>query len=337
MLVETAERLIVDRIDDTTMRSARGGAWPSDAWDALVDMGLPLALVDEAAGGFGVPTSDALALVRLSGRYALPLPLAETMVANHALGLTGLALADGPAALADGAGLEIVREGEAWRLRGTLARVPWGRDLSTLVVADGARTYRLANGFAAIGREINLAAMPRDTLAIDALCETSGPPPVLSPQLAGATLRALQIAGALETVLALTVEHVSVRVQFGRALSKFQAVQHDLARLGGEVAAAGAAADMAVEAFAGDAAGAALPIAAARVRTGEAAGIATNIAQQLHGAIGFTAEHRLHWFTTALWSWRDEYGSQRGWTDQLGRAAIAAGGAGFWQFVTEAA
>ncbi|MET0369857.1 MAG: acyl-CoA dehydrogenase family protein, partial [Sphingobium sp.] len=120
-------------------------------------------------------------------------------------------------------------------------------------------------------------------------------------------------------------------------LSKFQAVQHDLARLGGEVAAAGAAADMAVEALAGDPARATLPIAAAKARTGEAASIAVNIAQQLHGAIGFTQEHRLHWYTTALWSWRDEYGGQRYWTDLLGRAAIDAGGAGFWPILTEAA
>ncbi|MDB5714438.1 MAG: acyl-CoA dehydrogenase [Sphingomonadales bacterium] len=334
MLVESAERLIGDRIDDAAMRRARDGEWLAAEWNALAEMGLPLALVDEDAGGFGIAPEDAFALVRLAGRHALPLPLAETMVANHALGRAGLPLADGPAALVDGAQLTVSADGEGWHLRGSVARVPWGRNLGTLVVGHGDRLFRLSDGWVVGDVGTNLAAMPRDTLTIDARCYATGAAPGVSPLQAGAVIRTLQIAGALERVLELTIGHVSDRVQFGKPLAKFQAVQHDLARLGGEVAASGAAADMAVE---GLMAGSTLPIAAARIRTSEAASIAAGIAQQLHGAIGFTAEHRLHWYTTALWSWRDEYGGPRYWTDMLGRATLAAGGAGFWQFVTEAA
>lgn len=333
MLIEAAGRLFADRIDDPAMRRARDGAWLGDAWDAIADMGLPLALVPEDAGGFGVEAADALALVRLAGAYALPLPLAETMLANAALGTAGLPLADGVAALIDGAGLTIAGD----RITGTAARVPWGRDVTTLVVAHAGRIFHIGAAFTVAERSANLAQMPRDTLTIDTTCDAIGPAAGAAPQLAGAAIRSLQIAGALERVLDLTVAHVSDRVQFGRALAKFQAVQHELARLGGEVAAASAAADMAAEALAGDAATATLPIAAATIRAREAASIAVGIAQQLHGAIGFTVEHRLHWYTTALWSWRDEYGGQREWTDLLGRAALAAGGAGFWRFVTEAA
>ncbi|AYJ85196.1 acyl-CoA dehydrogenase (plasmid) [Sphingomonas paeninsulae] len=337
MLVEAAERLIGNRIDDAAMRRARAGEWLAAEWDALAGMGLPLALVDEDAGGFGVAPEDAFALVRLTGRHALPLPLAETMVANHALGRAGLPLAERAAVLIDGADLTVSAEDKGWRLSGTAARVPWGRDIGTLVVVHAGRVFRLDTGWAIAEAGTNLAAMPRDTLAIDARCDVAGTANGLSALQMGAVIRTLQIAGALERVLELTVGFVSERVQFGKPLSKFQAVQHDLARLGGEVAAAGAAADMAVEAFVGDPARAALPIAAARIRTGEAAGVAAGIAQQLHGAIGFTAEHRLHWYTTSLWSWRDEYGGQRYWTDMLGTATFTAGGAGFWQFVTEAA
>lgn len=337
MLVEAADRLFTDRIDDTAVRAARAGEWQGAAWDAIVEMGLPLALVEEAAGGFGVEAVDALALVRLAGRHVLPLPLAETMLANHALGRAGLPLATGAAALIDGAGLTFAGDGDACRITGIATRVPWARNIATLVVVDGDRVFSLDAGFTVTARAINLAHMPRDTLAIDTRCAISGPAGGLSPLLGGATIRSLQIAGALERVLELTIGHVSERVQFGRSLAKFQAVQHDLARLGGEVAVAGAAADMAVEAFADDSARALLGLAAARVRTGDAASTAVAIAQQLHGAIGFTVEHRLHWYTTALWGWRDEYGSQRHWTDVLGRAALSAGGADFWRFVTEAA
>ncbi|HSI19726.1 MAG TPA: hypothetical protein VK980_18305, partial [Sphingomonas sp.] len=74
--------------------------------------------------------------------------------------------------------------------------------------------------------------------------------------------------------------------------------------------------------------------AAARARISAATGIAIGIAHQLHGAIGFTEEHRLHWFTTALWSWRDEFGSAAWWTRRLGRAVLAQSSQAYWPFVT---
>jgi acyl-CoA dehydrogenase len=341
LLIETAERLIGDRIDDAAMRRARAGEWLAAEWAAIEEMGLPIALVGEATGGFGVEPRDALALVQLMGSHALPLPLAETMVANHALAQAGLPLAEGPAALIADDGIVVARDGGGWRLTGQSPRVPWGRDIRTLVVEVAAhgerRIARLDSGWSLAATGGNLAAMPRDTLAIDMSTDAVGASSGVSPLLAGATIRVLQIAGALGRVLDLTAAHVSDRVQFGRPLARFQAVQHDLARLGSEVAAASAAADMAAEAFAGDAPRALLAIAAARVRTGEAVGIGAGIAQQLHGAIGFTEEHRLHWFTTALWAWRDEYGGQRCWADMLGQAALNAGAGGFWRFVTEVA
>ncbi|MCK9542871.1 MAG: acyl-CoA/acyl-ACP dehydrogenase, partial [Novosphingobium sp.] len=317
MLLEAAGRVFADLTDESALFT---GEWPAHAWAAVEDMGLPLALVPEEAGGFGVATLDALALVRLSGFHALPLPLAETMVANRLLGEAGLPLAEGPAGFARSQG----------------ERVPWGRYLAVLAVADAdGRIARV--GRPAISREgTNLAGQPRDGLETGTDGAPSAPRKGHDPLLWGAAIRALQMAGALERVLQLTVAHVSERQQFGRPLSKFQAVQHELAKLGSEVAAASAAADMAAEAIAGDS-DARLAIAAARVRAGEAVGVATSIAQQLHGAIGFTREHVLHRFTTALWSWRDEYGGHGYWSQMLGTAALAAGGAGFWAFVTEAA
>ncbi|MET0374867.1 MAG: acyl-CoA dehydrogenase family protein, partial [Rhizorhabdus sp.] len=240
MLIEAADRLLGSSIDAAAMRAAREGAWLGEAWETIVDMGLPLALVSEEAGGFGIAPADALALVRLTGRYALPLPLAETMLANQALGAAGLPLASGPAVLIDGGTLAITAQEGGWQIAGIAPRVPWGRDVATLVVADGTRAWRIDQGFVVAESATNLARMPRDTLAIDARCEQWGEAAGVSPLLAGAAVRSIQMAGALETVLALTLDHCADRVQFGRSLSKFQAVQHELARLGAEVAAAGA-------------------------------------------------------------------------------------------------
>jgi alkylation response protein AidB-like acyl-CoA dehydrogenase len=118
-------------------------------------------------------------------------------------------------------------------------------------------------------------------------------------------------------------------VQFGRAIGKFQAIQQQLALLAEQVAAAGVAASSAVAAVA---AGGDLLFAAAvaKSRAGEAAGKATDIAHQVHGAIGFTHEHRLHQLTRRLWSWRDEFGSESRWWIELGRLAASRGGDGLW-------
>ena len=73
--------------------------------------------------------------------------------------------------------------------------------------------------------------------------------------------------------------------------------------------------------------------ASAKLRVGEAAGKVCDIVHQVHGAIGFTHEHRLHHFTRRLWSWRDEFGVESQWALDLGRLMIAEGADGLWPFL----
>jgi acyl-CoA dehydrogenase len=151
--------------------------------------------------------------------------------------------------------------------------------------------------------------------------------------LMGATVRAMQMAGALEAILDLAVAYANERVAFGRPIAKFQAVQHNLARLAGEVAAALAAAGSAADAMANaampDEAGF-LEAASAKIRVGEAAGEGAAIAHQVLGAIGFTREHVLHRFTRRLWAWRDDFGNESQWAVKLGRLVAARGADGLW-------
>jgi len=56
--------------------------------------------------------------------------------------------------------------------------------------------------------------------------------------LMGGVARSLQIAGALESMLDISVRYSNERVAFEKKISKFQAVQHILAKLAGESAAA---------------------------------------------------------------------------------------------------
>jgi len=328
MLAEMIERLLDRHLDEAAQAKARNGEWLPELWAEVEEMGLPLALLTEEQGGFGLSFAEAGEALRLLGRHAMPLPVAETMAANQLLANAGLALAEGAAGLARGDHLTVTQG----VLKGTLERVAWGENLDCLALAVGDRLCRVPRSgwtLAEPGTALNFH--PRPALAIDWKIDASAPLPYC-PLAAGATVRAFQIAGALEACLDLTLEHTATRVQFGKPLQKNQVVQHELAKLAGELACTTAAADLAGEALArGDLRG----VAAGSLRAREAAGNGAAIATQMHGAIGFTREHRLHLFTTSLWTWRDEFGGQVMWAKLLGRAALDAGEAGYWPMVTE--
>lgn len=327
MLAEMIQRLFERQLDDAAQARAREGEWLVDLWTEVAEMGLPLALLSEAEGGFGLSPAEEGEALRQLGLFAVPLPVAETMGANRLLAKAGLALAEGPAGLARADHLGLANG----RLKGEVARVAWGEQLDCLAVAVGDRLYRVPRSgwtVSAVGHAANF--QPRPTLAIDCEIGDNAPLPYC-PLAEGSTLRAFQIAGALEAALDLALEHTGTRVQFGKPLSKFQAVQHELAKLAGELACATAAADLAAE---GLARGELLSVAAGSLRAREAAGNGASIATQAHGAIGFTREHRLHLYTTALWTWRDEFGGQVFWAKLLGQAALDAGHDGYWPMVT---
>jgi len=344
LIGDMVQRLLADKVDDKLHRAARAGAWSAELWAALEQMGVPYALLSEDQGGFGLERQDALGLLRLFGRHAVPLPVAETMLANALAAAAGLAPVAGPLAVVEAAhDLALSREGDGWRLSGNASRLPFAARLSGLLVeasADGVHYAIMLSPseWTISAQGTNLAHEPRDEIAVDAVIGNDRVQPWqgLSARVALSVGVCLKIAGAMQRVLEMTVDHANERVQFGKPLSKFQAIQHELAKLASETAACGAAADMAAELFDDTGENPQAVIAAARLRCGEAAGIATSIAHQTHGAIGFTAEHRLHFFTNALWGWRDEYGSAPYWSRTLGGAALAAGPDNYWRFVTAA-
>ena len=142
----------------------------------------------------------------------------------------------------------------------------------------------------------------------------------------GAWARCIQIVGALDAAADSTISHITTRIQFGRALSAFQAVQHALASMLGEIERARAATQLAVSAA--DQFGFADPrtryaVAAAKVTVGRAVAPVTRIAHQLHGAIGTTAEHPLWRATIQARTWADEFGSVGSHAAALGELSAA--------------
>jgi alkylation response protein AidB-like acyl-CoA dehydrogenase len=165
----------------------------------------------------------------------------------------------------------------------------------------------------------------------------SGLSPAAWAELLGAAARVVQIGGAARAVLELAVTHTGDRVQFGRPLSRFQAVQQLLARLAADTATVTIAADVAVRALSGgleaDSRGVELLVAAAKA---ESSALALEIARaghQLHGAIGFTEEHALGGYTRRLWSWRQESGNELYWQRRIASLIGDASG-DLWPLLT---
>ncbi len=343
LLRETARRIFRDHCDAAALRAADQGTWPAALWAAVEDAGLHRSLVPEHAGGFGVSVTDAFSLLRVAGEHALPLPLAETMLASWLLAKAGLPIPDGPLTIGpvrDGDALSLTGEADKWHVSGSLTRVPWARNAAAMAVLaqrDGQSLVVLIerDAWASEPGE-NVAREPRDAVQLEGMALAAIRTEVTLPMLraVGAAMRTQQIAGALTRLTEMTTEYAQDRVQFGRPIGKFQAVQQNLAILAGQTAAAVAAADLAAEAVADDVR--LLPIAAGKARAGEAAGIGASIAHQVHGAIGFTFEHSLHFLTRRLWSWRDEFGKDAEWNRLLGRYMAEAGADRLWSEITAA-
>ena len=328
VLAETVERMFRERLDDADLHASRAGRMPAFG-EAVVEAGLGLAMAGEHAGGFGIDPADALPLLHIAARHGAPVPLAETMIANWLLSKAGLAPADRWATFAEAPDASLVRVGDEWRCKGEVRDVAWGAQADVIVLAMGEHLVRLT-GARASDQHDAVGGLPRATIHCEEVVDVAPLPAEV--RAVGAAMRTVEIAGAIAQVLTLTLQYVSERVQFGKPLVRQQAVQQQLAVLATQAAAAEAAAEMAIAAF-GEA-GMTAAIAGAKSRAGEAAGIAAAIAHQLHGAIGFTEEHRLHFLTRALWGWRDEFGSEAQWNAVLGRQALKAGGEGYWPLVT---
>lgn len=135
-----------------------------------------------------------------------------------------------------------------------------------------------------------------------------------------AALLAVQMAGAMQRVLEMTLQFANDRQQFGRPLGKFQAIQHQLAVMAEQVLAARMAAQIGCSGV--DNQPDAMKAAIAKARTSEAAVEVTALAHSIHGAIGFTADHDLQLFTRRLHAWRLQAGSESYWHELLGQAVL---------------
>lgn len=345
ILEESVTRLFADRIDREFLVRAEEQAWAADLWELIQEQGLNQVLLPEEVGGMGGGWADAFIVARACGQYAVPLPVPETMLCLWLLRQAGMEIAGGRPALLPRAltAQEIAKDG----VRASVEHIPWGRSADYFVgfaeVAGRTEFVVLSTKNCVVKTAENLAREPRDTVGFEAtpiLSMRAASLPLDAIKWLGALLRSAQIAGAAAACLELSVKYTSEREQFGRVLSQFQAIQHHLAELAGEMASVDAISQVAFTAL--DQRGmtstgrdAKFEIAAAKCRASAAVESLTRISHQVHGAIGFTYEYNLHFLTRRLWSWRAEFGGTGEWGGYLGKTAAAQGGDRIWTYLTK--
>jgi acyl-CoA dehydrogenase len=260
IVAETAVRIFRDHCDPQAIIRAGGDGWKAGAWAALEDAGLPLAWVAEEFGGAGADIADGFAVLRETGRFAVALPVAETMLAGWLLAQAGISSPRGAMTCGPVRHGDLVMLGRNGTLTGRLRAIPFAKDVQHVaLVAEreggGLAVALVERSAVRVGEGASAAGDAQGPVTFErtqpvALKDAPKGFDAGSLQLIGAAVRAMQMTGALEAILDVSVGYANERVAFGRPIGKFQAVQHNLARLAGEAAAALAAAGSAADAIA---------------------------------------------------------------------------------------
>ncbi|CAN5479622.1 acyl-CoA dehydrogenase family protein [soil metagenome] len=297
-------------------------------WAHLEETGLSRLTSDR---DLGAGPAEAAVVLRGLARHAVAAPVAETdLLGAWLAGVVGLEVhSQGPLTVATGSA-----ELTGAKLTGSARAVPWTRAATEvlLVLSVDGRWYvsAAAPGDLDITDGHNLAGEPRDTVGFALPVPAEVDPEVVAElRRRGAWARCVQMIGALDAAAELSVAHTRERVQFGRALSKFQAVQHALAGMAGEIERARASTTLAVAAAADHGFGSAhteYATTLAKVVLGRVVPAVNTVAHQLHGALGVTIEHQLWSATNRAYSWVDEFGSTGSHARRLGRAALTGAG-----------
>lgn len=345
LLGDAAERLFAQTCTPALLRAAEQGQPIDAAWRACEDAGFADALVPESLGGAGLTLAAALPVVLAAGRHLCPYPIAHTMLARGWLAAHGHAALPGPIALAPH-GLSMAGD----RIAG--ANVPWIRVASHVLAQIDRQAWLLPAQAADVRSNGVHGALDGEASWALSDAQCLGPVPAASNEgdgrdgrdgqseadapdaltvLAAAAYAGL-MAGAMERVLAMTLDYANTRAQFGKSIGRFQAVQQQISVMAEEVWAANMAAQLAFQSrdsqdggvadAMADAMPGAMQVAVGKARASQAAPRVADIAHAVHGAIGITAEFDLQLYTRRLRDWRLAAGSESFWHAHIGARAL---------------
>lgn len=305
-----------------------------DLWRRLEGLGLTRLTGSSSRGGGDASWVEAAELLGLAAAAAAPVPLAEhDVLGGWLLEVAGLPEGPGPRTVA-----KTDAEGRA-------RRVPWSRHATSVVTLHpiGNGSWHVADVPAerlVVRERRNLAGESSDDIEV-ALADLNGVE--ISAEVAHeyhhrlTLARCAQIAGAMDRVLAVVLQHVEQRHQFGRQIGKFQAVQTLVTDLAAEAALAQAATDAAVDRVVTHGWGdrhVPFAIAVAASTVGHASSVVVRNAHQAVGAIGATLEHELPRLTKPILAHRGDVRSVRDWDAVMAGMARDVGPDGLWSLIT---
>lgn len=326
VLHDSFERLLTDVSTPAVVREIESGESAQKLWQQITDSGFADAMVAEDSGGAGLALSEAFSLFFLCGRHALPVPLAQTMVARTICALDGIDVPDGPIAISP----LPVKPMSATNTAGTIEchNVPFGKVAQWVLVTHTGEADKPADLLLPVAKAKRVETGVHDSLQLHLSWKNPLSAGVVLANTRpwmeiAAAITAAQMAGAMNSVLNMTVRYAGERVQFGRPIGKFQAVQQQLSVLAELVNASRMAAELGCQ-EATPCTPHALAAAVAKARASEAAGSVVSIAHAVHAAMGVTAEYDLQLFTRRLIEWRTDYGSAGYWNRRVGDAVLAS-------------
>jgi len=293
-----------------------------DLWSKFGELGLSAVAIPESHGGLGLGATEAALILEEIGRNLTPSPfLISSVVAARAIEGTAqadqwfprilagdatlaMAVDEGPRHDPGAIALQAKRQGNGFVLTGEKQFVIQGASADMIVTAartdNGITLFAVPKGAAetenvALLDGSRAARLRFDNVALDAdavIGEVDGGLAPLTRALeAGRAGAAAELVGIAAGISAMTVDYLTQRKQFGRAIGEFQALQHRAAHLYGEIEIARAAALKAAQLLDADDPKAPLYVSVAKAKAADVARLATREGVQMHGGIGMTDEH----------------------------------------------
>ena len=281
---------------------------PTPAWEQLIEeQGWQAIAIPEEYGGFGCGFVELALVAEEIGRALAPVPLLSHTLASHCIATAGdeaqkqrwlPELAAGTRATAARGTLRATRTSAGWHIVGEATRTIDGVGAQLVVVQTGQGLFVVEDGrFEALAQPSLDPTRPLAKLKFDTEVgeEARLGGANLSAALTGGwVLLAAEATGVAEACMDASVAYAKIRVQYGKAIGSFQAIQHKCADLLLLVESARSATWYAAWAVDAEAKDADLAARTARAYAGDAAFrcAADNI--QVHGGVGFTWEHSAH-------------------------------------------
>ncbi|WP_267393314.1 MULTISPECIES: acyl-CoA dehydrogenase family protein [unclassified Sphingomonas] len=339
-------------IDDAT-------GFSRELWKRFAEMGFTGILVPEAEGGLALGHVEAGIVLEEIGRNLSPSPFLSTAVAavealkgsaQAAHWFPGIVAGDTIAALAvdEGAkhretiGLRAERAGNGFVLTGRKQFVVHGHVADLLIVAartagaapdqDGITLFAIDHGMKGLTVEpqrladASLAArIDFDRVAVDgdAVIGTvdDGRAPLERLLRAGRAGVAAELLGVGSGAMAMTLDYLKQRTQFGQAIGSFQALQHRAAHLYSELEIARAATLKAQQLLDSGEAAADEAVSVAKAMSAMATTLAVQEGVQMHGGIGMTDDYDIGFFMKRARTLTEMFGDIGFHADRLARIA----------------